>query len=121
MWTFEFYQSISKKVILAGLNSLWQKNCQVSVKIWIFDDPISKKGPILVILVPGMIQPSGSVIFWWNETVEVNEATEVDEAVEVIEAEEDLRSGWGLQSYPGSRIQLYFDFLKKYCVDLVES
>ena len=35
----------------------------ISVKNWIFDDPFHKKGPVLVILVPGMIQPSGSVIF----------------------------------------------------------
>ena len=27
---------------------------------WNFDDPFHKKGPILVILVPGMIHPSGS-------------------------------------------------------------
>ena len=35
----------------------------ISVKNWIFDDTFYKKGPILVILVPGMIQPSESVIF----------------------------------------------------------
>ena len=35
----------------------------ISVKNWIFDDTFYKKGPVLVILVPGMIQPSGSVIF----------------------------------------------------------
>ena len=34
----------------------------ISVKNWIFDDIFYKKGPVLVILVPGMIQPSGSVI-----------------------------------------------------------
>ena len=28
---------------------------------WIFDDLFHKKGPLLVSLVPGMIQPSGSV------------------------------------------------------------
>ena len=33
----------------------------ISVKIWIFDDTFYKKGPVLVILVPGMIQPSGLV------------------------------------------------------------
>jgi hypothetical protein len=32
------------------------------VKDWIFDDPFNKKGPLLVILVPGMIQSSGSAI-----------------------------------------------------------
>ena len=35
----------------------------ISVKNWIFDDPFPKKGPVLVILVPGMIQPSQSVMF----------------------------------------------------------
>ena len=35
----------------------------ISVKIWIFDDTFYKKGPVLVILVPGMIQPSGIVLF----------------------------------------------------------
>ena len=29
----------------------------ISVKNWIFEDPFHKKGPALVILVPGMIQP----------------------------------------------------------------
>ena len=35
----------------------------ISVKFWIFDDSFLKKGPVLVILVPGMIQPSQSVMF----------------------------------------------------------
>ena len=34
---------------------------QISVKNWNFDDPFHKKGLVLVIWVPGMIQPSGSV------------------------------------------------------------
>ena len=34
----------------------------ISVKNWIFDDTFYKKGPVLVILVPGMIQLSESVI-----------------------------------------------------------
>ena len=63
MWTFEFYQFISKKVTLTGLNSLWQKNCQVSVKIWSFDDLIPKKGPALIILVPMGIKYSKSGSF----------------------------------------------------------
>ena len=50
-------------VVLAGLNSLQQTGYQILLKQWIFDDPIHKKGPLLVILVPGIIQPSGSVIF----------------------------------------------------------
>ena len=56
-------QLFSKKVTSVGLNSLQQKGYQISVKIWIFDDPFHKKEPLLVILVPGMIQPSGSAIF----------------------------------------------------------
>ena len=36
----------------------------ISVKNWIFDGPFPKKGPVLVILVTGMIQPSQSVIFF---------------------------------------------------------
>ena len=47
----------------AGLNSLQQKGYQMLVKNWIFDDPFHKKEPLLVILVPRMFQPSGSVIF----------------------------------------------------------
>ena len=35
----------------------------ISVKIWIFDDSFYKKGPVLVILVPGMIKPSRLVLF----------------------------------------------------------
>ena len=51
--TFEFYQYFFKKVTLASLSSLWHQNCLILVKIWIFDDPILKKRPILVNLVPG--------------------------------------------------------------------
>jgi hypothetical protein len=40
-----------------------QKEYQISVKNWIFDDPFHKKGPVLVILVLEMIQPSGSGSF----------------------------------------------------------
>ena len=36
----------------------------ISVKNWIFDGPFPKKGPELVLLVTGMIQPSQSVIFF---------------------------------------------------------
>ena len=36
----------------------------ISVKNWIFYGPFPKKGPVLVILVTGMIQPSQSVIFF---------------------------------------------------------
>ena len=44
----------------SGLNSLRQKGCHILVKNWIFDDPFLKKLPVLVILVPVMIRPSGS-------------------------------------------------------------
>ena len=60
---FVFHQPVFKKVALAGLNSLQQTGYQILVRQWIFVDPIHKKGPLLVILVPGIIQPSGSVNF----------------------------------------------------------
>jgi hypothetical protein len=47
-----------------GLSSLRQEGCHISVKNWIFDDPFHKKLPILVILVPVMIKPSGSGSFF---------------------------------------------------------
>ena len=68
---------------------------QIPVKKWIFDDPSRKKGPVLVILVPGMIHQVQEVL-WWNEAFEVIEATEVVEAVEVIEAAEVLGPGKSL-------------------------
>ena len=86
----------------------------ISVKNWIFDDPFHKKGPVLVILI---IQPSGSVIFWWNEGVKVIEAMEVAEAVLVIEAAEVLMSGKSLlrtSESSSSWILIYFNVLKKY-------
>jgi hypothetical protein len=46
-----------------GLNGLRQKGCHILVKNWIFDDPFHKKLPVLVILVPVMIRPSGSGSF----------------------------------------------------------
>ena len=78
--TFGFYQTVFKKVTLAGLNSLWQKECQISVKNWIFDDLFHKKGLELVIWVLGMIKPSESVIFLMKCTVEVIEDIEATEA-----------------------------------------
>ena len=36
---------------------------QISLKIWSFDDPLLKKEPVLVILMQGMIQLLGAVIF----------------------------------------------------------
>ena len=62
-YPFVFHQPIFKKVALAGLNSLQHKGYQILVKHWIFEEPFLKKGQLLVILVPGMSQPSGSVIF----------------------------------------------------------
>ena len=47
----------------AGLNSLQQKGYQISVKNWIFYDPLHKKGLVLVIWVLGMIKSSESVDF----------------------------------------------------------
>ncbi len=46
-----------------GLNSLAQKDCHLLVKNWIFGDPFHKKWPLLDILVPAMINPSGSGFF----------------------------------------------------------
>ena len=48
----------------------------------------TKKLPVLVILVPLMIRPSGSGSFFKNWTVEAVEASEVAEATEVNEAGE---------------------------------
>ena len=59
--------------ILVSSTSFWKSNIgwpqqppiervQISVKIWIFDDPFHKKGPLLVTFLPGSIQPSGAVI-----------------------------------------------------------
>ena len=62
----------------------------------ILDDPFHRNGPLLVILVPGMIRPLGWVFLWWNDAVEVIEAieaVEVTEVTEVIEAAEVLRPG----------------------------
>ena len=39
-----------------GLNGLCQKGCHILVKNWLFDDPLHKKLPLLVILVPVMIE-----------------------------------------------------------------
>ena len=58
-----FHQPVFKKVASAGLNSLQQKGYQILVKTRIFDNPFPKKGQVLVILVPEMIQLSGSVYF----------------------------------------------------------
>ena len=69
-----------KKVTLAGFNSLWQKDCQISVKAWVFDDPIYKKGTVLVILVPGGWNHQDQEISWWKRALEVAEAIEVSEA-----------------------------------------
>ena len=65
---------------------------------WNFDDPFHKKGSLLVILVPGMIQPLGSVKKMMNEAIEVIAAIEVVEAVEVIETAVVLRTGKSLLS-----------------------
>ena len=68
-----------------GLHSLQQKECQKSIKLWIFDDPFHIERPGEVILLPTWWQHHAQQVFWWNEAIE---ATEVIEAVEVIEAAE---------------------------------
>ena len=47
----------------AGLNSLRQKEYQISVKNWVFYVPFHKNGLLLVIYVLRMIKPSESVDF----------------------------------------------------------
>ena len=72
----------SKKITKAGLNSLQQRGYQISVKNWIFEDPIHK-GAVIVILVARMIKHSGSGRFLRKKAVETSEAaeeTEVNEA-----------------------------------------
>jgi hypothetical protein len=46
-----------------GINDLRQKKCHILVKNGIFDDPLHKKLPVMLILVPVMIRPSGSGSF----------------------------------------------------------
>ena len=71
------------------------------MKNWIFDDPLHKKGPVLVILMPGMIQPSGSGGNGNLETAEVFKALK--------------NHYWGLKSskFFDSIILLYIDVLKR--------
>ena len=91
--TFLYLQPVSKKVTQAGLNSLWEKEYQISVNNWIFYDPFHKKVLLLVILVPGMIHDyQDHEILWWNCAVEVFESSEAADADEVIEAAEILKS-----------------------------
>ena len=87
---------------------------QISLKIWVFDDQFHKKMPVLVICLPGSIQPSGAVIFWWNKAVKVIVAMEIVEALEVIEAAEVLRPpGKSLLSTSESYFALFWCFWKK--------
>ena len=64
--TFWYLQPVFKKLAKAGLNSLRQQGSQISVDHWNFDDSFHKK----VILVLGMIQPSGSgmtLVYLWDD------------------------------------------------------
>ena len=61
---FEFHPPVFKKVTYAGLNSLQQNWCHISVKVQIFDELFHKKWAILVILMPLMIKPSGPGSFF---------------------------------------------------------
>jgi len=47
------------------------------------DEPSNIGRPGWVIWVPGLMETSGSVSFWWNEAVDATKATEVVKAVEV--------------------------------------
>ena len=70
-----------------SLDSLWQKDCQISVKFWIFNDPIHKKGTSI-----GHFGTTGDEIinirnfFEEKRVLEVVEAIEISEAAEVNEA-----------------------------------
>ena len=62
----------------------------ISVKNWIFDDPLHKNGPTLVILGQEQSNHQDQEVFWWNRALEVVEAIEAAEADEVVEAAEVL-------------------------------
>jgi hypothetical protein len=84
-----FINQFSKKITKTGLNSLQQKGYQISVKNWIFEDPIHNKGPVLVILVAWTITQSGSGSFVLEKrAVETVEASEFAENIEANEATE---------------------------------
>ena len=68
------------------LNGLRQKRYHILVKNWIFDDPVHKKIPVMIILVPVMIRPSGNWALEAVEASEVAEGAEVKEAGEVSKA-----------------------------------
>ena len=69
-----------------------QKRYQISVKIWVFDDLFHKKGLLLVILVPGMIQLSRSGSFFW-----------VKEDFWGCGGQWGCRGRWGQWGYRGSK------------------
>ena len=75
-----FHQPIFKKMISAGLNSLREKEYQISVKNGIFEDPCHKKGLIMVILGARDDQTIRSI-----ETIEAVEVTDVTEVFEAAE------------------------------------
>jgi hypothetical protein len=64
------------------------------VKNYIFEDPFHNKGPVLVILVAGMIKQSGSGSVLRKRAVEAVEASEVAEDTEVIEAADLKNHFW---------------------------
>ena len=59
-WTFMRDPQFEIFLTSCGLNGLHQKGCYILVKKGIFDDPFHNKLPVLVILEPVMIRPSGS-------------------------------------------------------------
>ena len=60
MWAFVFLTLVYKKSKIGWLQQPPTEKVLKSVKNWIFDDPVHKKGTALVILVPGTIQSSRS-------------------------------------------------------------
>ena len=116
---------VFKKVTSASLNSYRQKGYKISVKNWIFDDSCHKKGPVLVILVPGMIQlsgPGGQEVLWWNrafEALDAIEADKVSEAVDVLSPDKSLLRDSESSRFLNSAFvwdfeKLIFDIIIKY-------
>ena len=95
----------------AGLNSLWQKDYQISIKNWIFDDLFYKKGLLLVIWVLGLIKPLWSVDFLMKLGCRGHWGHWGHWGCRGFRALENHYLG--LQSHPGIWIQLYFNGLKK--------
>jgi hypothetical protein len=107
-----------------SLNGLLQRECHISVKNCIFDDPFHKKLPVLFILVPVMIRLSGSGSFFWEIGIyRLLRPVRLQRPLRSMRLERFLRPGKSLLwTSESSRflnliilglISLYFDVLKK--------